>query len=361
MSHQNLLSNNTHQFLILNFAGWGGYCLSSFVGAFYWDKPIDYYWVVAVGAVFGAILSLLLRPLYHWVWDASLATRILAVILGSYLCSLIWVVPYNISYWELYKNGYRPMNWTGYFWGITNIFYIFISWSCLYFGIKFYQGMQAASQKALKADALAHEAQLKMLRYQLNPHFLFNTLNAISTLILEKNTDRANQMVSRLSDFLRYSLDNDPMQKVTLEQEMSTLNLYLGIEKVRFEERLVLDFEVEPEAEKALIPSLILQPLVENAIKYAIAKSETGGTLGLIARVKGEWLELILSDDGPGVTLVEGELPNGRGVGVRNTRERLNELYNNNHQFILRNLTPKGLEVTIQLPLEFASESNEQD
>ena len=361
LPNPNLLPSNRHQFLLLNIVGWAGYCLSTYVAAFYWDKPINYYWVVSVGSLLGFFTSFLLRPIYRYVWNASLATRIITVVLAAYLCSLIWVVPYNISYWELYKNGYRPDNWTGYFWGIFNIYYIFICWSCLYFGIKFYQGMQDANQRVLKANALAHEAQLKMLRYQLNPHFLFNTLNAISTLILEKNTNRANQMVSRLSDFLRYSLDNDPMQKVTLEQEISTLNLYLGIEKIRFEERLNLDFEIESEAEKALIPSLILQPLVENSIKYAIAKAERGGTITLRAKVFANELLLELKDDGPGVELVDGQLPKGRGVGVRNTKERLSELYNSNHSFELKNMQPNGLQINIRLPFETKDMLDEKD
>ncbi|TQV80007.1 sensor histidine kinase [Aliikangiella coralliicola] len=352
MHHEKLFTNSKHQFIILNIAGWAGYCLSSYVGAFYWDKPITYYWVLFIGSVLGLIVSFALRPIYRLVWDASLATRVTAVIFGSYVCSLIWVVPYNLIYWELYKHSYRPDTWSGYFWGISNVYYIFICWSCLYFGIKFYQGMQEASQRVLKANALAHEAQLKMLRYQLNPHFLFNTLNAISTLVLENQGERANEMVSRLSNFLRYSLDNDPMQKVTLEQEITTLNLYLGIEKVRFEERLELNFQIEPKAEKALIPSLILQPLVENSIKYAIAKSENGGVVNLNAKVFANELLLELRDNGPGVELIDGHLPNGRGVGVKNTKDRLKELYNDKHSFVISNVEPNGLQISIRLPYE---------
>lgn len=128
---------------------------------------------------------------------------------------------------------------------------------------------------------MAHQAQLKMLRYQRNPHFLFNTLNAISTLILDNKKHIANNMVTHLSRFLRYSLDNDPMQKITLEQEVDALNLYLNIEKIRFDDRLTLEFLVEEEAAQALIPSMLLQPLVENSIKYAVARSESGGTIRL--------------------------------------------------------------------------------
>ncbi len=159
-------------------------------------------------------------------------------------------------------------------------------------------------------------------------------------------------MVIRLSNFLRHSLDNDPMQKVTLEQEVMTLELYLGIEKVRFEENLKLDFAIEEEAKEALIPSLILQPLVENSIKYAITKSESGGTISFRAKVFGNELLMELKDDGPGVELVDGELPCGRGVGIGNTRERLRQLYEDKHAFNIANAEPHGLQINIRLPYQ---------
>jgi two-component system LytT family sensor kinase len=222
----------------------------------------------------------------------------------------------------------------------------------MYFGIKYYRVFQEVSESALKSAAMAHEAQLKMLRYQLNPHFLFNTLNAISTLILERDTDLANRMVTRLSRFLRFSLDNDPLQKITLEEELEAIGLYLGIEKVRFEDRLKLELDIEPEARNALIPSLLLQPLVENAIKYGIARAEEGGTLRIAARVFGDELLIELSDDGPGCALVDGAIPGTEGVGLRNTRERLEELYGARHGFRLGHTEPHGLTINIRIPRE---------
>jgi LytS/YehU family sensor histidine kinase len=191
-----------------------------------------------------------------------------------------------------------------------------------------------------------------MLRYQLNPHFLFNTLNAISTLILEQQTELANRMVTKMSSFLRYSLDNDPMQKITLRQELEALKLYLDIEKVRFEERLNLDLDISEDSQRALIPSLLLQPLVENAIKYGIVQSEGGGNLRIAAKVFAGDLLIELSDDGPGLELVEGEPPPSNGVGLRNTRERLVELYGNRHSFRLSRTDPQGLTIHIRIPFE---------
>ena len=136
--------------------------------------------------------------------------------------------------------------------------------------------LQREKQNALKASTMAHQAHLKMLRYQLNPHFLFNTLNAISTLILMKENDTAEAMVSRLSDFLRYSLDNDPIKKVPLGQEIKALRLYLEIEKVRFGERLEVTWDIEDDCEDAMVPSMILQPIVENAINQAMGEVTSG-------------------------------------------------------------------------------------
>jgi len=191
-----------------------------------------------------------------------------------------------------------------------------------------------------------------MLRYQLNPHFLFNTLNAISTLVLEQQTELANRMVTRLSSFLRYSLDNDPLQKITLKQELAALQLYLDIEKVRFEEHLSLEVDVSDEALDMLIPSLLLQPLVENAIKYGIARSEEDGHLRIAARVFAGDLLMEISDDGPGVELVDGRIPDAKGVGLRNTRERLHELYGLQHSFRLSKTEPHGLTISIRIPCE---------
>jgi signal transduction histidine kinase len=352
MQQTQVFKNRNYQFLALNIAGWLGYCLSSYVGLYYWDKPAKFYYLLLLDSVIGFILTIGLRYVYRIVWNKSITYIVLIALVGSYLSSLLWVIPHNIAYWEWYKGGWEPETWTAYFMGGSNMFYILLCWSCLYFGIKFYQAMEQASQKALKATALAHQSQLKMLRYQLNPHFLFNTLNAISTLILDKSNNRANEMVIRLSNFLRYSLDNDPMQKVTLEQEVMTLELYLGIEKVRFEENLKLDFKIDEEAKDALIPSLILQPLVENSIKYAITKSEDGGTITFRAKVFAQELLLELKDDGPGVTLIDGDLPCGRGVGIGNCKERLKQLYEDRHAFTISNSDPHGLQVNIRLPFE---------
>jgi LytS/YehU family sensor histidine kinase len=172
-------------------------------------------------------------------------------------------------------------------------------------------------------------------------------------------------MVQGLSAFLRHSLDADPMQRVTLKQELDAIGLYLDIEKTRFAERLRVHVEVEPVCWQALLPSLLLQPLVENAIKYAVAKRVEGGTIGLHASREGDRLQLAVVDDGPGwPALDEGGVPpdnasRGNRVGLANTRDRLRVLYGAQQSFVVRNREEGGFAVTMTLPFETAGAARE--
>jgi len=326
----------------------------------------DYgYYVVVITAI-AIVISLGLRLLYLWLWNTAIWVQVLAFFAGSFAAGYLWMRSRSFLYYHWIEEATDMQAWAekmghaamemyekvSFLEGYVSGWTVMLAWSALYFAFKYYHVFQEVRESALKSAAMAHEAQLKMLRYQLNPHFLFNTLNAISTLILEQHTELANRMVARLSSFLRYSLDNDPMQKITLKQELAALQLYLDIEKVRFEDHLNLQIDVGDEAQAALIPSLLLQPLVENAIKYGIARSEEDGHLRIAAKVFAGDLLIELSDDGPGVELINGEIPEARGVGLRNTRERLQALYGNQHSFRLSKTHPHGLTISIRIPFE---------
>lgn len=235
----------------------------------------------------------------------------------------------------------------------ANLF-LLMSWAGFYFGINYYLTLRNETERRLNAARLADQAQLKMLRYQLNPHFLFNTLNAISTLVLEKDTKPANDMLTRLSAFLRYSLDSDPLQKTTLADEIRALQLYLDIEKTRFGDRLEIVYDIDPAAKSALVPSLILQPAIENAIKYAIAQMESGGRIAIVAKKEGDLLKLAVEDNGPNAPKDPNAiLDDGRtGVGLLNMRDRLAHLYGGRQSFRLSRLEPAGLAVGFTLPFE---------
>ncbi len=346
-----LIRNRSRLFWFLNVAGWGGYTLAAWLGALAHEKPESYFAVIIASAVTGFLATLLLRHLYRRVWSRSVAAIGTATLFACYVIAFFWQWFRNVLYYDWVKNSWQPEHLTDYVAGVMGSFYILLCWSGLYFGIKYYQQLQEQTEQTLKAVAAAHQAQLKMLRYQLNPHFLFNTLNAISTLILDGANKTANDAVTRLSDFLRYTLDNDPMSRVTLGSELDALDLYLEIEKVRFGDRLIIEKEIDDRALQALVPSLILQPLIENAIKYAISPSEDGGTLRIAAAVHQETLVLRLSDTGPGL----GKGNNGQkssGVGLKNTRDRLQQLYGDRQAFTLGPNEPSGLAITINIPFE---------
>ncbi len=226
---------------------------------------------------------------------------------------------------------------------------VLLSWSGLYLGIKHYQLFEAAHHRAQQAEALARSARLQALWLQLQPHFLFNTLNAISTLIAEGQSSAANRMVGQLAGFLRMTLDESSAAEIPLSREVSRTREYLAIEKARLGDRLHLDVSIAPEAEAALVPALLLQPLAENAIRHGIAPRARGGTLTILATCDGMRVRIIVSDDGAG-RACGSPRASRRGLGLANTLERLRVLYGNDHRLVVRWPDEGGCVVDIDLP-----------
>jgi LytS/YehU family sensor histidine kinase len=348
-----LRGNRNLLFWALHTLGWSAYGLAQYVGSAVYGKEPGYVQVIAIAAAAGFLLSAPLRLVYRRLWVSGPRAMLIGSPLVCWLVALAWRAIINTAYMDIVKPEWamehtpKPLE---IFVGTLSSMALLLCWTGLYYGVKFYERLQLEREATLKASALAQEAQLKMLRYQLNPHFLFNTLNAISTLVLDGQNRTANLAVSRLSEFLRYTLDQDPMKKVTLRQELDALNLYLGIEKLRFGDRLRLEFDVDERAESALVPSLLLQPLVENAMKYAISPREEGGSVTILAGIENRALRLAVQDDGPGLPAAAAAV-DGRGVGLRNTRERLKVLYGDTHRIDVVDVEP-GLRVEMRLPLE---------
>ena len=348
-------SNRNVLFWSLHAAGWGAYGISQYFGALLYEKPNSYAQVIVVAAVAGFILSMPMRYIYRRLWGLPPRVFVTGVLVTCYVTALAIRTVINLAYKQLVEPDWQFKTLFELFGGAISTTYLLLCWTALYFAIRYYESQQKQQEAVLKAVALAQESQLKMLRYQLNPHFLFNTLNAISTLILDNQNRTANHAIARLSEFLRYTLDQDPMKKVTLRQEIEALDLYLGTERLRFGERLRLEYAIEGPALDALVPSLLLQPLLENSLKYAISPREEGGCVRIEGRARGAMLEVSVIDDGPGLrdryTPSERER---RGVGLRNTRERLAVLYGEDHRFAVLNSHP-GLRIDMALPLEIAS------
>lgn len=203
--------------------------------------------------------------------------------------------------------------------------------------------------KASRLETQLTQAQLEVLKMQLHPHFLFNTLHAISALV-HKNPKAADKMISLLSDLLRMSLDNSSLQEVPLKEEVAFLKTYLSIEKTRFEDRLTVKMDIDPDTLDAVVPNFILQPLVENAIRHGISPRKTGGCIEILSIQDNGVLRIDIRDNGMGFP--NGDPANGRkGIGLANTRERLIQLYGAEHRFFMGNITSGGALVSLEIPL----------
>jgi len=352
MPPKSAMPKQTRQFWFLQTAIWLGYGFENFLTDLGYGRPLSFYKLPLFDAFCGFVLTLVIRAVLKATWHRPMRVRIaigaFTLVVESIIGGAAWAVAVSYGCPDC-KAPSSVLGYLSHFFGWMELL---LAWTGAYVGVKLSRQLQYEKENALQATAMAHQAQLRMLRYQLNPHFLFNTLNAISTLILDGRREQANGMVGALSGFLRYSLDNDPEQKVTLEQELDAIQRYLAIEQLRFGDRLRVGVMVAPDAAMALVPSLILQPLVENAVKFAVSRREEGGRIELVAQVKGEALDIALRDDGPGSLDYLPDKGGGHGVGLANTRERLRVLYGERQSFTIRNVPPHGTEVHLQFPYE---------
>lgn len=223
------------------------------------------------------------------------------------------------------------------------------------YAVDYYRKYREREMQASQLRAQLIEAQLQSLRMQLQPHFLFNTLNGIAGLVRNQENKAAVDMISGLSQLLRHALANSDRQEVTLREELEFLELYLDIEQMRFSDRLTVEMKIDPDTLDALVPNLILQPLAENAIRHGIARRVSPGTVCISARIHNGVLEIAIEDDGPGLAAKAN--PEGSGIGLSNTRDRLDRLYGEEYKFAVGDREPRGVSVTLIIPLRFDSEA----
>ena len=223
------------------------------------------------------------------------------------------------------------------------------AWTSIFFIMLYNTKLQKEHERLLIAQTLAKDAQLQMLRYQLNPHFMFNTLNAISTLILLKENEKANDMLYKLCDFFRYSLEVDSKSITTLKKEVDLLDVYLSIEKVRFGSRLTVEMEISPLVLSCRVPSMLLQPLVENSIKYAIEPKKEKGLIIIRAKMLDGRLLISVIDDG---NVIPDKVGKGFGIGISNTKARLDAIFDGDYEVNMVKNEKYGTEVAISIPFE---------
>jgi two-component system, LytTR family, sensor kinase len=347
-------------FWLLQIGGWGLFwCGMVAAGLGHWSPGFTLLHKTSL-AGFGFAATLALRAAFgglrrsglpHW----AIAATALPL---SWLFAAAWMAAHNALLARalaraLRDTGFAPVPFPDF--GNT-VYYVFVllAWSALYFGIPAYLDLSAERARVRRAEVLAREARLEALRLQLHPHFLFNALNSISTLIAERRTDDANRMLSRLSDFLRLTLDAPPAHTSTLADELEFCRRYLEIEAVRFGDRLEVEVDAAPEALDAEVPVLLLQPLVENAVRHAIAPRESGGRIAVAARRIAAGVEIEVEDDGAGFAASPAA---PEGLGLANCRRRLDELYGGAARLELTRGRLGGARVRVVLPAASGEES----
>ena len=236
----------------------------------------------------------------------------------------------------------RPFNWRYALDGALTAWFALAAWSAAYFGIQH-------ARRAMLAESMARDAELRALRYQVNPHFLFNTLNTVSSLVAEGRTATATHMLARLGDFFRSTLIDERAVEVLLADEIALAEQYLDIEKARLGDRLVVSLDISPQALPARVPHLLLQPLIENSIRHGIAPRTAGGRLEIAAVRNGAHIHITIRNDCPPTGAHANGSPQG-GIGLRNTGDRLRHIYGSDHAFEVGTSGGGAYEVRMRLP-----------
>ncbi|MEL6568501.1 MAG: histidine kinase [Pseudomonadota bacterium] len=356
------------QYWTCQFAGWGAMALLSYLSLTVWYNPGQLAPILhtILQSLLGVAVSHPLRWIATRSWQAPFERRALINGAAVIAASLVWTGLRITTFTWLTGEVIPFQDWGG--WAFASVI-VFGAWSFCYHAIKYYRlsseqrrlaaeaqtaALRAQTQaqhesfKRLEAEKLFKETQLRMLKYQLNPHFFLNALNSVSALVMRGDKQGAMEMLARIGDFLRVSLDDPEEIQHTLDEELDALSLYLSIEKVRFGERLRTQFDIDDAARSILLPNLLLQPIVENAIKFAVSEKREPTNIVLSAVIDQGELVLRVTDDGPGLGAVE-DVTDAVGIGLANVRQRLESTFGNGFQFRLTNAVPTGVEVEIRI------------
>ena len=359
-----LLGDDNALFWSLQLFGWTGISLLTYLSL---SVPYDQYELAYLAhnisqSVVGLVLSIPLRPIFRTVWNWAFLPRMVVVLGAAILVALAWAA-LRLTLFML-MTGERGL-WPDFGGWLFPSMFVFFTWAALYHGIKYYQMLQREREALLRIESLqrqeafklaqveadARNAQLALLRYQLNPHFLFNTLNSVNALVSKGDAGKATKMINKLSEFFRHSLRAEPETEVTVAEEVATTELYLDIEKTRFADRLTVEIRIAESAKSRLVPSMILQPLVENALKHAIGVSENGGQIRILAsEADSGALQVRVEDSGPeGSDLQADQRPPGASVGLDNTRARLHAFYGDGGRLKIEKADIGGYSVLVEV------------
>ncbi len=362
MTSSSLRAEN-REYWSFQIVGWSTLTLLTYLSLTLWYNPGQ--WTPAlhtiVQSVLGIFVSHPMRSVGLRTWNARVRWRLSANASAILIAALVWTILRLATFTALTGEMIGPEDWGGWFFASV---IVFGCWSFCFHALRYNRLWQDEQRVAIEATALAHRealrrleaenashtAELRFLRHQLSPHFLFNVLNSVSALVAEGDQKSATLMISRIGDFLRTSLDGDLHHP--LRDELDIVELYLGIERVRFGDRITTEFDIEPAALDQVVPSLMLQPLFENSIKHAVGRTLSPVQITLRAEIVGDRLDIQVSDDGPGAAVAADEIETSGGVGLCNVRRRLASNYGDDFVFEMRpGLAGKGLTVALSLPL----------
>jgi sensor histidine kinase YesM len=359
-----LYLDNNFLFWTLQFAGWSGLALLMYVmyTLTYNQTELPYLLHPFVQSILGILVSWPMRGIFHRSWDKNNLLKLVIVVATILGFSLLWTILRLVSFiWMTgEEKNFLPEFGLWYFPGIL----VFSCWVAFYHGFRYYRlfqeervvihQLEIENREALlrkeEAEKLAKEAQLKMLQYQLNPHFLFNSMNAITALVKSGQNEAASTMIDSLSSFLRNSLAADPLRRITIREEIDALKTYLEIEQIRFGDRLDFEFRVSEDTLDLRLPSLIVQPLAENVIKHAVRPAIDVLKMTVTTYTENDQLVVEVDDTGPGIKdLVDGQLP-GEGTGLSNVRNRLQNMYDSGGIRLVQK-AEGGLRVILNIPV----------
>ena len=347
-------STSATLFWLLQLGGWTAYAVALMV-PWLGRYPISVMWsnkLVIAGT--GLVTSSVLRILYRRVAGAGMSFGGIGVValIASIAGAFVWNGAASALLGRSLQHDSILLGALGRtlprFDGVLYHALVLLTWSLLYLGARHYRALVAERERSYRAESLAKEARLVALRYQIGPHFLFNALNAISTLVVTDRKTEATATIARLAELLRASLEAPSDGMIPLCHELEIVRRYLAIEQIRFADRLTIAVDADARTLDALVPALILQPLVENAVRHGVASRDEPTRVAIRAAIADDSLTLTVSDDGRGATAPSG----GFGVGLANVRARLEEAYGSTHRFVADNFADGGFRAEIVIPLE---------
>jgi len=339
-------------FWALQLGGWTAYAVALMV-PWLGRYPLSVMWsnklvIAATGLATSSVLRLLYRRVARE--SAGLSALVVTAVVASVVGAFVWNGAASAILGRSLQNDSVLLGALGRtlprFDGVLYHALVLLTWSLLYLGARHYRALVAERERSLHAESLAREARLLAMRYQMGPHFLFNALNAISTLVLTDRKADATAMIARLADLLRVSLETPDGGMVTLATELDIVRAYVAIERVRFADRLHVVIDADEATLGMRVPAMMLQPLVENSVRHAVAVRDEPTTITVRALRAPVDLVITVSDDGPGI----GESYQGLGVGLANVRARLEELYPDSHTFVAGSTPGGGYRAEISLP-----------